>query len=378
MIDALRDIRAKLSQGAYSNEEHVRLNVVARILQEAGWNIWDPREVNAEWPVAPSEDATRVDLALFLNSYVPSVFIEIKAVGKVAGNLSAVEKQVRDYNRNNTALFSVITDGQEWRVYYSQTGGEFAQKCLKVVDLVRDDLSEVERMLTTLLSKAEIEIGNAKAEAEKYLQLNQRQRAMEDSLPVARRQVLEPPYPSLPDCLAALVGQRGITITPEEAKAYVSTAAGGRLPAASPVTEADDVPETDRELPPDNLGDLKFSRVLEGALGSASATHWSELVAAGVRLALARGIGLQDLRAKLAANLREGNFGDKGFALIAGTNVSIQCMDANKAARNLLILARLLGCPLLVRILWSEGSPFAGRVGLLEWRPSSPRGRATA
>jgi hypothetical protein len=39
MIDALRDIQARLSQGAYRNEEHVRLNLVARLLQELGWNI---------------------------------------------------------------------------------------------------------------------------------------------------------------------------------------------------------------------------------------------------------------------------------------------------------------------------------------------------
>lgn len=89
MLEALRDIQAKLSQGAYRNEEQVRLNLVARLLQELGWDIWDPGEVSAEWPVAPAEDATKVDLALFVNSYAPSVFIEVKAVGKIASNLTA-------------------------------------------------------------------------------------------------------------------------------------------------------------------------------------------------------------------------------------------------------------------------------------------------
>ena len=156
MIDALREIQARLAQGAYRNEEHVRLNLVARLLQELGWNIWDPREVNAEWPVSPNEDATKVDLALFVNSHAPAVLIEIKAVGRISSNLPTVEKQVRDYNRNNTALFSVITDGQEWRLYYSQTGGEFAQKCFKVLDLAREDLAEAERTLGKFLRKEEI------------------------------------------------------------------------------------------------------------------------------------------------------------------------------------------------------------------------------
>ncbi len=47
------------------------------------------------------------------------MFIEIKAVAQMQGRLQDVERQVRDYNRNNTALFSVITDGRERRYYYS-------------------------------------------------------------------------------------------------------------------------------------------------------------------------------------------------------------------------------------------------------------------
>jgi hypothetical protein len=372
MIDVLRDIQAKLRHGAYKNEEHVRLNLVARLLQELGWNIWDPTEVNAEWRVAPTEDATKVDLALFVNSDVPSVFIEIKAIGQLYSDLEDVEKQCRDYNRDNTALFSVITDGQQWRFYYSQTGGQFAQKCFKIVDLKSGDLVEAERSLKAFLSKTEIDIGNAKAEAEKYLQLSQRQRAMEDCLPIARRKISEPPYPSLPECLIALVEERGYIITRDEAISYISTAdtvisdPDLNPPVVRPVV----VPGTVRTLFPDNPGDLKGTRVLEGRLGSASATRWNELVAASVRLALNHyGIGFSMLQGNLVANLEQGNVGDRGFALIPGTNVSIQGMDANRCARNLVILARMLKCPLRVKVRWGGDSPFAGQEGLLEWEP---------
>ena len=44
----LEDIRRKLNAGAYQNEEHVRLSLVARIVQALGWDIWDPSEANAE------------------------------------------------------------------------------------------------------------------------------------------------------------------------------------------------------------------------------------------------------------------------------------------------------------------------------------------
>ena len=288
---------------------------------------------------------------------------------------------MRDYNRNNTALFSVITDGQEWRFYYSQTGGEFAQKCFMVVDLVRDDLAEVERTLSKFLSREEIDNGNAKAEAEKHLQLNQRQRAMDDCLPAARRHVQEPPYPSLPESLAALVRERGVTITRDEAITYISIAGEVTVRSVATVPESSGIlsigatarpvtaAETVRMVAPDNLGELKHVRVLEGSLGSVSETKWIKLVAAGVRLSLDKGISLQELEAALEANLEKGNRGDSGFALIADTDVSMQGMDAIHCAGNLFVLARLLRCPLRVKFRWGKKAAFPGQVGVLEWKP---------
>ena len=53
----------------------------------------------------------------------------VEYVGKIDSDLLRIEQQLRDYNRNNTAQFSIITDGRKWRFYYSQTGGEFSHKC---------------------------------------------------------------------------------------------------------------------------------------------------------------------------------------------------------------------------------------------------------
>lgn len=168
MKETLTDIRRKLVDGIYRNEEHVRLSLVARIFKELGWNLWNPSEVNAEFPVVPTEDLSRVDLALFLTPYVPSVFVEIKAVGKLEGNISQLERQLRDYNRNNTALFSIITDGCKWRFYYSQTGGEFSHKCFKILDIVEDDIDDLELSFHTFLSKSEISSGNAKRDRDLF------------------------------------------------------------------------------------------------------------------------------------------------------------------------------------------------------------------
>ena len=78
MKEVLLDIREKLIDNAYVNEEHVRLSLVARIVQQLGWDLWNPREVNAEFAAVPHEDQSRVDIALFLNTFSPSIFIEVK------------------------------------------------------------------------------------------------------------------------------------------------------------------------------------------------------------------------------------------------------------------------------------------------------------
>ena len=129
------------------------------------------------------------------------------------------------------------------------------------------------------------------------------------------------------------------------------------------------VAETMRMIPPDNPGDLTHAHVLEGTLGNVSATKWNKLVAASVRLALSNGISLRDLQASLEANLEEGERGDSGFAIIVGKSVSIQGMDAGQCARNLVILARMLRCPLRVRFQWGKRGAFPGELGVLEWKP---------
>lgn len=224
MKELLADIKMRLLNGEYKNEEHVRLSLVARVLQGLGWNIWNPIEVNTEFVVVPNEDSKKVDVALFLRPFVPTVFVEIKAVGQMQGKLTATELQMRNYNRDNQAMFTVITDGRNWRFYFSFTGGEFSRRCFETFDLLDDDLDEVEASLSAFLRKSEIENENARHKAENYLQLNQIQRTAADCLPEARRKISEPPYPSLPAALVSLVGEKGFSITQDDAVKFIKKA----------------------------------------------------------------------------------------------------------------------------------------------------------
>lgn len=242
MKTIIEDIRDKIARGTYRNEEHVRVCIVLRILQALGWDIWNPNEVNLEFPVLPNEDQTRIDVALFLTPHEPSVFIEVKALGKLEGVLNQVERQLRGYNRDNTAWFSIITDGQIWRFYHSQSGGEFAGKCFKILHLTEHNLDDLEQGFMGFLSRIAVETGNAGRDATTILQLTRKQRAMEEALPEARRRVLESPFPSLIDALIQVVAEARITISKDEAERFIREY-GAQRPQPQPFAEQQPRPD---------------------------------------------------------------------------------------------------------------------------------------
>ncbi|MDP6625639.1 MAG: hypothetical protein QGG87_04200 [Nitrospinota bacterium] len=176
MNKTLTVIREKLSESSYFTEGQIRLSLVCRILQELGWDIWDPREVYSEFAIAPSGPRTKVDIALFAEDFTPSVFIAVRAINSMDRSQTMLEKQMRECNRCNPATFSVITDGKNWRFYLSNTGGEFAEKCYKFINLQEDALDEIENVFSTFLSKKSIANGNAKKDADNCMQAIQEEK----------------------------------------------------------------------------------------------------------------------------------------------------------------------------------------------------------
>jgi hypothetical protein len=288
MLDTLLDIQQRLLAGDYKNEEHVRLSLVARLVQELGWNIWNPGEVYTEFKATEKEDSTRVDVALFAHNFADdTVFIECKHVGRIGDDLAKVERQLRDYNRNHSALFTIITDGQHWRFYYALTSGEFAQKLFARFDLLADELSEVAETLQRFLSRSAIIDGSARHAAESYLLLSRKERAMKDILPEAEKCITQPPFPALPDALVELLAAKALIVTREEALAFL---AGTALPPLPVLTAP--VPTASNTFPqPSMNADYPqfFLKLVRG--GVSASAQWSDaqrsklVVAAGATAA---------------------------------------------------------------------------------------------
>lgn len=156
MKKIIEDLRAKLESGSFEKEEHVRIGIVARICQALGWDVWNPQEFYAEFPIKMKSREGSVDVALFhsnLKDRTPDVFFELKAVGKLKGNIESSEEQLQEYNYYNTASITVLTDGRSWRFYLSSATGTFSQKLFCSLNLLEDDAEYIVRIFQDILSK---------------------------------------------------------------------------------------------------------------------------------------------------------------------------------------------------------------------------------
>ena len=382
MKEVLADIAQKLQQNAYQNEEHVRLSLVARLLFALGWDIWDPNRVNAEFKPIPAEDGTKVDLALFVEHRIPLVFIEIKGVGKIM-DLRDAERQLRDYNRNNTAKFTVLTDGQTWRFYLSQAGGEFREKCFKIIDLRQDVLEEAESAMRMFLSMEAVRSGQAEKEANDLLNLTRAELAMKECLPEAQRRTAEMPFPTLPEALVSVMKERGFTVSNEEALKFLGAiripapleVGSIKLPGTKPGVDGYKVTEPPDPnvviLHPDRPGSLKHTSVSHATFGNRPAGNWSALVREGLKAAKEAGYGISDVRTATRCQVEEGNRTDHGFQHISGTGWSFQGMESNRAWDCALKLAKLMHCHLEARFWWQnkDAAAHPGKEGFIRWLP---------
>jgi len=361
MKEIIEDIRGKIANKCYQNEEQIRLDIIIRLLKVLGWDIWNPEEVYLEYPVSPTEDRTRIDIALFPDKQ-PSVFIEVKYLGLVEAKLAQIEQQLRNYNKDNTAIISIITDGILWRFYFAYARGEFSQKCFKIIDFVNDDIEDVELYLTAFLNKQEIKNGSAIEEAKKYLELSQKQKILESSMPQARRLIQEPPFPNLPDALVKIARENGINIERNEALKYIEKAKTKRNDIAE---RTNIIPQKEqikqRTINP--ITDFRFAKIIKAEVGNESAKSWNELIRIALKYALNKtNDNVSEVRRITNLNIVSGIQTNKGFNPIKGKKFSFQDVPASKAIENLRILSDKFDIHYKVEFEWGEKSPNFGRV----------------
>ncbi len=134
------------------NEEATLLGLVLPILQEAGYDPFNPEEV---FPQAKDSNNLKPDLLLYKGSArqegVPYMVIEVKALGE---NLKKYENQVVQYMNGGQARWYVLTNGETWE-FYDRNQSLPLTNCL----LIRIQLTDpgALRALSLLLSKTAVE-----------------------------------------------------------------------------------------------------------------------------------------------------------------------------------------------------------------------------
>jgi len=216
MKKTLEDIRTRLHENEYKNKEHFRISLVLRILQMLGWNLWNPNEFYPDYIFSPKKNQFQVDVALFAVPPAPSVFIEIKPPEKFEQNIKEFELLLNDFERSNITLFTVLTDGTHWRLYYSQTDEKFSYTCFKTINIIEDNIDEMKSSFETYLSKSQITNGNAQRDAKNSLWQNIITQAVTEVIPKAHILVNKKPYPRLPQAVVQLVTVKGFKVTEEE------------------------------------------------------------------------------------------------------------------------------------------------------------------
>jgi len=145
MIQLLARIRSRLAAGAYGNEAAVSHGIVTPILNALGWDSADPDQLAPEF----SLNRGRVDFALLGSGRRPSVFIEVKGVGRSVDG----DRQLFEYAFHEGVPLCVLTDGRDWSFYLPSGQGSYEDRRVYRLQLDDRDPAESEAALTRYLGR---------------------------------------------------------------------------------------------------------------------------------------------------------------------------------------------------------------------------------
>jgi len=134
MIELLKQIGERLRSSAYVNEAAITHGIVMPLIKELGWDTADPRQVIPEFTNARG----RVDFALIGLGQRPSIFVEVKQVGRANDG----DRQLFEYAFHEGVPLCVLTDGREWSFYLPSGQGSYNDR--RVYRLQLDDRSPEE------------------------------------------------------------------------------------------------------------------------------------------------------------------------------------------------------------------------------------------
>lgn len=191
---ALIDIAARLRQGRFPNEQAISQGIVLRLLQELGWNTWDPAVV---WPEYQTGEG-RADFALCHPASKPAIFIEVKQPGKAEDGV----KQALEYAFHTGVPLIVLTDGNTWSFYLPAEQGSYEDRRVYKLDLFERSPDESAEVLSRYLASARVESGAALEAARQEYRTRFSRAQARAAIPEAWRELVEKGDQDLVELLA--------------------------------------------------------------------------------------------------------------------------------------------------------------------------------
>ncbi|MBW6479921.1 MAG: hypothetical protein K0B37_10870 [Bacteroidales bacterium] len=315
-----------------------------------------------------------VDLALFVTPGASPIYIEIKYSNRLNNEkeLENAETQLRDYNVSFTSLFTILTDGNNWRFYYTLETGSFSHKCFKTINLLNDNIDDIEKVFDTFLSKRKILSEEARKEAHELLQMSKKQRIIEESIPKAKRLILENPTLSLTGALIKILSERGITISENDAVESFKqeTVISQEKPLEDrPQRIIPIAKDQIKRIDPLNPPSFDHTKVLNGLVNSIPCRNWNEFIRAAIQIIIEGGTDVDSIRTISKLNIKEGLHTTSGFCPVKNVNYSVQNISANAVIRSLSRLANHFNLKVFAEFEWREnpGAAFPGEKAILKW-----------
>ena len=203
----LTDITVWLRQGRFPNEQAISVGIVLRVLQELGWNAWDPTIV---WPEYQTGQG-RADFALCHPPSKAAVFIEVKQPGKAE---DAVQ-QALAYAFQTGVPFIVLTDGRTWSFYLPAEQGSYEDRRVYKLDLYERPGAEAAEALRAYLDRPRVESGEALETARQEYRSRNRRSQARAAIPEAWRELVEKGDELLVELLASAVESKA-GVRPED------------------------------------------------------------------------------------------------------------------------------------------------------------------
>lgn len=153
MEQLLQRIQERMAAGAYPNETAVSMGVLLPVLRALGWDDTDPQEVFPEYTQA----GKRVDFALFGHPGRPSVFVEVKGVGRSLDG----DRQLFEYAFHEGIPMCVLTDGREWSFYLPSGQGSYSERRVFRLQLTERSPEDSAAALIRYLDRERVRSGDA-------------------------------------------------------------------------------------------------------------------------------------------------------------------------------------------------------------------------